>query len=371
MNIIKDYDEVYEIVIVGAGPAGLSAGIVAGELGAQTVIIDENPIPGGQLIKQTHKFFGSKELYCGIRGIDIPRLLVKNLQSGKVKLKLNTSVIGYFKGNVLGVVTNGKFLKIYGKRIIFATGAYENPLPFPNHDLPGVYGAGAVQTLMNVHGVLPGRRALMVGSGNIGLIVSYQLVQAGVEVVAVVEITQNISGWHVHAAKLRRLGVPILVSHTIKCAFGKNSVEEVVIVKVDKKLRPIRGSEKRFKVDMICLAVGLSPLTELVSQAGCKIIYIPELGGYLPWHNDFCETSNSTIFVCGDLAGIEEASTAILEGRIAGARAYQSLYGIDPKSNKIITEAQEMLSEFRSGSYGKKILRGKQILKDHLFYETG
>ncbi|MDW7988096.1 MAG: FAD-dependent oxidoreductase [candidate division WOR-3 bacterium] len=252
MNAVKDFDEIYEVVVVGAGPAGLSAGIVARELGAQVLIIDENPVPGGQLIKQTHKFFGSKELYCGIRGIDIAHLLAQKANQFNVKLKLNASVIGYFKNNILGVVENGRFVKVQGKRIIFATGASENPLPFPNHDLPGVYGAGAVQTLMNVYGVLPGKRALMVGSGNIGLIVTYQLIQAGIQVVAVVEISNKIGGWHVHAAKLRRLGVPILVSHTVKCVVGKESVKEVIIVKVNKHFKPIRGSEKRFKVDMVC-----------------------------------------------------------------------------------------------------------------------
>jgi sarcosine oxidase subunit alpha len=358
------FDEAYEIVVVGAGPAGLSAGITARRLGAQVLIVDEGQEVGGQLIKQTHKFFGSKELFCGIRGIDIAKLLSEEVKHLGVALKLNTTVIGYFEDNILGVYSGNQFQKIHGERIIFATGAYENLIPFPNNDLPGVYGAGAVQTLMNVYGVLPGNRALMVGSGNIGLIVSYQMVQAGIEVVGVIEITDKIGGWHVHAAKLRRLGVPILISHTIKYVIGKNQVTGAVIVKVNKNFKPISGTEKYLKVDMVCLAVGLSPLIELLSQAGCKIFYVPELGGNVPWHTEEMQTSNPKIFVAGDLSGIEEASTAMLEGQIAGAAAYQSLYGKKSTSEKIIRDAQKILAELRQGPFSEKIRTGNYKLQN-------
>ncbi|MCX8014424.1 MAG: FAD-dependent oxidoreductase, partial [candidate division WOR-3 bacterium] len=220
----RNFDKEFEIAIVGAGPAGLSAGIVSAELGAKVVIIDDNPVVGGQLIKQTHKFFGSKSHYCGVRGIDIAQILAQKIQHPNITLLLDATVIGYFENNILGVVQKDRFHKIYAPQIIFATGAQENLIAFPNNDLPGVYGAGAVQTLMNVHGVLPGKRALMVGSGNIGLIVSYQMLQAGIEVVCVIEIMPKIGGYHVHAAKLQRAGVPILTSYTIKYALGKDWV---------------------------------------------------------------------------------------------------------------------------------------------------
>ncbi|MEO0076999.1 MAG: FAD-dependent oxidoreductase, partial [candidate division WOR-3 bacterium] len=316
-----------------------SAAVVAAELGAKVVLIDDNPTVGGQLIKQTHKFFGSKSHYCGVRGIDIAKILGEKIKHPNVNLMLNSSVIGYYQDNILGVVQFNRFLKVYAQRIIIATGAAENLIAFPNNDLPGVYGAGAVQTLMNVHGVLPGKRALMVGSGNIGLIVSYQMMQAGIEVVAVIEIMDKIGGYHVHAAKLRRLGVPILTSHTIKYAIGNDCVKGAIIVKVNKQLKPIKGTEKRLKVDMICLAVGLTPLSELLYQAGCRINYIPELGG-----------------------NVEEASTAMLEGRIAGANAYQSLFGKNDKAQAIIACAKKELSEIRQGPFGIRPKMGKEKL---------
>ena len=363
----------YEIVIVGGGPAGLCAGAVAAELGAKVVIIDDNPIVGGQLIKQTHKFFGSKSHYCGVRGIDIAKILEEKNKHPNITLMLDASVVGYYESspcaqgldedNVLGVVQHDRFMKIYSPRIIFACGAAENLIAFPNNDLPGVYGAGAVQTLMNVHGVLPGKRALMIGSGNIGLIVSYQMMQAGIEVVALIEIMDKIGGYNVHAAKLRRLGVPILTSHTIKYALGKDFVTGAVIVKVNKKWQPIKGTEKRLKVDMICLAVGLTPLSELLYQAGCRVIYVPELGGNVAWHNEDMETSTSGIFIAGDASGIEEASTAMLEGRIAGASAYMTLKGKDSKAEEIILSSKNELQEIRQGPFGTKPRLGKEKLQ--------
>jgi len=360
---MKKYDSEYEICIVGAGPAGMSAAAISAELGAKVAIIDDNPIVGGQLIKQTHKFFGSKNHYCGVRGVDIAKILEEKIKHPNVTLMLDASVVGYYEENVLGVVQHDRFLKIYAPRIIFATGAVENLIAFPNNDIPGVYGAGAVQTLMNVHGVLPGKKALMVGSGNIGLIVSYQMMQAGIEVVALIEIMDKIGGYNVHAAKLRRLGVPILTFHTIKYALGKDCVTGAVITKVNKKFQPIKGTDKKLKVDMICLAVGLTPLSELLYQAGCNVIYIPELGGNVAWHNEDMETSKPGIFVAGDASGIEEASTGMLEGRIAGASAYESLKGANPKAEEIILAAKDELGKIRQGPFGTKPRLGKEKLQ--------
>lgn len=362
MQNIKKFDTAYDIIIVGGGPAGLSAGAVAAELGAKIIIIDDNPIVGGQLIKQTHKFFGSKSHYCGVRGINIAKILEQKIHHPNITMMCDASVIGYYENNVIGVVQGEKFIKLHAPKIIFATGAVENLIAFPNNDLPGVYGAGAVQTLMNVHGVLPGQRALMVGSGNIGLIVSYQMMQAGIAVVALIEAMDKIGGYNVHAAKLQRLGVPILTSHTIKYATGKDFVTGAVIVKVNKHWQPVKGTEKRLKVDMICLAVGLTPLSELLYQAGCKIVYVPDLGGNVAWHNENMETSIPGIYIAGDASGIEEASTAMLEGRIAGAAAYQSLKGANTQAEQIIKDSKAELCEIRQGPFGTRPRLGKEKL---------
>jgi sarcosine oxidase subunit alpha len=216
--------------------------------------------------------------------------------------------------------------------------------------------------MMNVYGVVPGKRALVVGSGNIGLIVPYQLLQAGVEVAAIVEIMDKVGGYYVHAAKIKRAGVPIYLKHTVVEAKGKECVEAAVISQVGDDYSCLLGTEKTIECDMILVAIGLSPLCDLLYHAGCRVDYIPELGGHVPYHDSYMRTSKENIYVCGDLACIEEASTAMLEGRIAGARAFESIHGKKPKAEEIATNAQKELDIIRTSPFEERIVYGKTKL---------
>ncbi len=354
-----------ELAVIGGGPAGLSAAITAKRLGCSTVVIDENFKAGGQLIKQTHKFFGSRENYAGVRGIEIANMLLKDLKElGGSWLLSSTVVADYIEGekHVLLVpsVVEPKVRVIRAEKIIVSTGARENMLIFPNNDLPGVYGAGGVQTLMNVFGIKPGERALVVGAGNVGLIVAYQLIQAGTSVEAIVEAMPRIGGYFVHAAKVRRLGVPIYLRHSIKRAIGKEFVEAAEIVQLDENWNPIQGTERKIEVDMIVLAVGLTPASEIPAQAGCKLAYIPELGGQVAIHDQDLRTTISGMYVAGDSSGIEEATTAMLEGKIAGADAALSLGYKPDEAKRIKDKAKRNISEFRRSPFGEKPRKGKE-----------
>jgi sarcosine oxidase subunit alpha len=350
-----------EIVVVGGGPAGMMASIAAANQGGTVVILDENFQIGGQLIKQTHKFFGSKAQKAGTRGIDIAKELMKNLrETHKVQLMLATTVIGCYNDDsghrliaVKRLAKGHQLLDIHCKKIIFACGAMENMLAFSGNDLPGVYGAGGVQTLMNVYGIKPGNRVLMVGAGNVGLIVAYQLLQAGVEVDRVIEALPNIGGYHVHAAKLRRCGVLIHTSHTVKKAIGNAEVEGAVVVAVDDCFQSIPGSEEHVKCDTICLAVGLTPSIRLLEQIGVKTVFIPEAGGMVTIHDSSMETSVKGIYVAGDSSGIEEASTAMIEGKIAGISAAASL-GYDNNAEELRQKSIHVLEVLRTGPFGEK-----------------
>jgi sarcosine oxidase subunit alpha len=339
-----------EILVAGGGPAGLSAALVAAQLGAKVLLVDDNPVLGGQLIKQTHRFFGSSAREAGIRGL-IPLV--------------NTAVVGFYGDTQSGILTRESFEEVKFERAIVCTGATENSLNFENNDLPGIYGAGAVQTLMNLHGIRPGKKVLMVGSGNIGLIISYQLIQAGVQVVGILEALPTIGGYLVHASKIRRLGVPIFTGHTILQAHGTNYVEKATICKIDEKFQRIPNTEFDVECDCICLAVGLSPQIELFQQVNCKMVFIPELGGLVPLHDGNMQTSNPRVFVAGDASGIEEATTAILGGRIAGARAYESIFGKNEKAAEIVADAQDELKHLRAGILGERIRWGRdRLLKE-------
>ena len=161
-----------EILVIGAGPAGLSAAIEAAKYGAEVLVVDENNKPGGQLFKQIHKFFGSRRHKAGVRGVDIGTELLEEVEKLGVEVMLNTVAYGFYpNGEGVALAVNGEEgLIVHPKKIIMATGAGENPLAFPGWTLPGVVGAGAIQTMINVHRVSVGKRVLMIGSGNVGLI---------------------------------------------------------------------------------------------------------------------------------------------------------------------------------------------------------
>ncbi len=349
-----------EICIVGGGPAGLNAALKAAAMGASVTLIDRNDYLGGQLIKQTHRFFGSTEQRASERGIKIAQELaaaVRNVE--KINILTSATVLGYYKEDgVLTVEQNDKLLKIKPQKVIMATGGAEKTLAFPNNDLPGVYGAGAVQTLVNVNGVKPGNKVLMVGAGNIGVIVSYQLLQAGIEVAAIVEAAPKIGAYWVHASKVVRAGVPIYTGYTIKKAWGEKEVEGATIVKLDENWQPIPGTEIDFDVDVICLSVGLSPLAELLWQAGCEMKYVAELGGHVPLRDENLETTVPGIYIAGDVGGIEEASAAMMEGALAGLNAAKALGYDAPDFAEQKAKVLKELQGLRSGPVGEKIRSG-------------
>lgn len=351
-----------EVFVIGGGPAGLSAAAVAAELGASTLLVDDSPRLGGQLIKQTHRFFGSSNRDAGIRGITIADKLYQDVMAVKDRLTIleNTAAVGFYSNKEAGILSQNAYERVAYQSAIVCTGATENSLTFENNDLPGIYGAGGVQTLMNVHGIKPGKKILMIGSGNIGLIVSYQLIQAGVEVVGLVEGMPTIGGYLVHASKIRRLGVPIYTSHTILRAKGETGVEGAVICRVDERFQPVPNTEIDIECDCICLAVGLTPLIDLFQQAQCRMVHVGELGGLVPLHDSSMRTTNPDVFVAGDASGIEEATTAMLAGRIAGARAYESIHGKSARAEEIVAEAREELRTLRSGSTGERIRWGRE-----------
>lgn len=351
-----------ELIVVGAGPSGLAAAIESRKHGVEVLLIDENQKPGGQLFKQIHKFFGSREHGAGIRGINLGLLLLEEAYQKGVEVKLDTVVWGLFD-DTCAIVHNHENKRLGYQRLLLATGATENGLAFPGWTLPGVMGAGAAQTLMNIHRVLPGKRILVVGSGNVGLIVSYQLAQAGAQVVAIVEAAPKIGGYGVHASKLRRMGIPILISHTINKVCGLKKVTEAEIVQIDDKWKAIPGTEAKLEVDTICIAIGLSPLSELAWIAGCRFKYIPALGGHVPWHDENMQTSLAGIYVAGDIAGIGEASIAIEEGRLAGIAIAESLGKIPAEKAFILKkDALGRLKEIQQGPFGDDIWRAKQTL---------
>ncbi len=295
------------VLIIGGGPAGLSAAIELGTLGIPTLLVDDKSRLGGKLVLQTHRFFGSTDaVYAGTRGIDIAARLEAEVRARKsVEVWLDSVALAVFSDGWVGILREGRaYVLVRPEVLLVASGAREKSLLFKGNTLPGVYGAGAFQTLVNRDLVRAAEKLFIVGGGNVGLIAGYHALQAGIEVVGLAEVLPECGGYKVHRDKLARLGVPIWTSHTVLSANGRDGVESVTIAQVDGRFRPIPGTEKTFPCDTVLVAVGLDPVDEFYRKA-------QEFG--------------MRAFAAGDAQEIAEASAAIFSGKIAGRRIAHAL----------------------------------------------
>jgi NADPH-dependent 2,4-dienoyl-CoA reductase/sulfur reductase-like enzyme/Fe-S-cluster-containing hydrogenase component 2/bacterioferritin-associated ferredoxin len=295
------------VLILGGGPAGLSAAIELGKRGIKALIVDDKHRLGGKLVLQTHKFFGSHSaVYAGTRGIDIATKLQEQVEGyDSLDVWLNSTAVAVFSDRKVGILKDGvSYVLVDPEVLLVTTGARERSLVFRGNTLPGVYGAGAFQTLVNRDLVKAADRLFIVGGGNVGLIAGYHALQAGIEVVGLVEAMPECGGYLVHKDKLVRMGVPIYTSHTVISANGTNQVESVTVAQINDKFQPIKGTEKSFNCDTLLIAVGLEPVNEFYEKA-------VEFG--------------FNVFSAGDAEEIAEASAAIFTGKIRGVEIARSL----------------------------------------------
>lgn len=306
--ILKEISEVkIPVLIIGGGPSGLSAAIELGKLGIDTLLVEDKQRLGGKLVLQTHRFFGSTNaVYAGTRGIDIATKLEKELRVyTSVQTWTGSTCLAVFSDKKVGILKNGsEYVLINPEVLLVASGAREKFLAFKGNTLPGIYGAGAFQTLVNRDLVKPAEKLFIIGGGNVGLIAGYHALQAGIGVVGLVEALPKCGGYKVHKDKLVRMGVPIYTSHTILSANGSDKVESVTIARIDEKFQPIPGTEQSYECDSVLIAVGLDPVDEFYHKAV-----------------DF----NMPAFMAGDAEEIAEASAAIFSGKIKGLEIAKSL----------------------------------------------
>ncbi len=295
-----------DVLIVGAGPAGLSAATELAVAGLKILIVDDKQELGGKLSLQTHNFFGSvRDCNAGMRGMDIGTLMAQEVDElENVEIWLGSPAVGVFSDGLVGVLKGDTYCLIRPKHLLITAGAREKSLAFPGCDLPGVYGGGAFQTLVNRDMVRASSRLFIVGGGNVGLIAAYHALQAGIEVLGLVEALPKCGGYKVHLDKILRLGIPVWTSHTVVKAEGRGRLEKVTIAQINDKFQPIQGTEMAFEADTLLVAVGLAPVNELLLKAR-------EYG--------------MSVYAAGDADVIAEASAAIFSGHITGRKMLRDM----------------------------------------------
>ena len=294
-------------LIIGGGPAGMSAAVQLARHGVKTLLVDDKHRLGGKLVLQTHRFFGSIDaVHAGTRGIDIATLLENEVRDAEgTEIWLNSTALAVYSDHTVGILRDGRtYVLVKPQVLLVAAGAREKSLVFKGNTLPGVYGAGAFQTLVNRDLIKAADRLFIVGGGNVGLITGYHALQAGIDVVGLVEALPECGGYKVHKDKLARLDVPIYTSHTIVSANGGDQVDSVTIAQVDEHFLPIPNTEKSFACDTVLIAVGLDPVDEFYHTA---------------------QAFGMTAFAAGDAEEIAEASAAMFAGKIKGFEVARAL----------------------------------------------
>ena len=359
----------FDLIIIGGGPAGITAATEAVRLGASVALVDENRHVGGNVFHHT----GQGPITGPSDKIEtrIGAQILKNFDQvrDRISVYLNTEVWDFIDQKTVSLYAQKNHgieeKQIIGKKLIIAEGAFERVVPFPGWTLPGVFSVGGLNTLAK-GGVSPGKRFLVAGSGPLQLVVAHHLINAGAKIVGIVDAAsltetaatvfrslpsigaQRLRSGFDYIQNIRRQKIPIHRAHVITKASGINEVEKATIVRVDRSWRPIKGTEKVLEVDAIAYGFGLIPSTTLTWLCGCRHTYDTHLGYWRVEHNDQMETSIAGVFVAGGGRTIKGYPAAIEEGRVAATEASVHLGHISRKeADRSLEPSRKKLKRFR------------------------
>ena len=336
-----------DLIIIGAGPAGLAAACSAYENGVRDILlIERDRALGGILNQCIHNGFGLQRFGEELTGPEYAGRYIEMLKSTSVEVCSDTMVLELKKDRTVCAVNGEKvYFEVRGKAVILAMGCRERTrgaISIPGKRPAGVFTAGAAQRFLNIEGFLCGKRVVILGSGDIGLISARRMTLEGAKVLACVELMPYSSGLQRNIVQcLEDFDIPLYLSHTVTKIHGDRRVTGVTIQKVDEQKNPIPGTEMDFECDTLLLSVGLIPENELTKGAGIRID--PRTNG--PEVYDNLETSAEGIFACGNVVHVHDLVDYVSEESArAGAGAARRIAGNPPEASGISVEAGNAVS---------------------------
>ena len=312
-----------DIVVIGGGPAGLIAAQYAKKYGAENVVImDRNSWLGGILPQCIHDGFGVEELGESMTGPEYAEKYIEMVEQQKVNLMMETMVLQLNKKREIIAINKNGIYKIKARAIILAMGCREKTrwqAMIPGDRPSGIFTAGVAQAFINLYNIMPGKNVVILGSGDIGLIMARRLKFEGANVLGVVEILPYASGLPRNVVQcLDDYDIPIWLNHTITSIKGKERLEQVTITQVDKKMTPINGTEHELKCDTLLLSLGLIPENELSKNANIEID--ENTGG--PIVNQNLETTLDGVYACGNCLQVYDTVDMLsIDSKVAGENA--------------------------------------------------